>query len=128
MNAGTQRAEQRAMYVAADRRLADGAEFFKTHGRPIWAQYAVNMRAVLAVGNGDYAAAENCWSSPSKWPGPTVTSVNRRKSLANLAAVHTYLGYIAQAAKEYEALLPLLDRECTAVPIRGCCSGTMATR
>ena len=31
------------------------------------------------------------------------------KSLANLAAVHNFRGFIAQAAKEYEALLPLID-------------------
>ena len=109
MNAGTQRAEQRAMYAAADRRLADGAEFFKAHGRPIWSQYAVNMRAVLAVNVGDYAGAGTLLAQSVEMARSNNDVVEQAKSLANLAAVQTYLGYIAQAAKEYEALLPLID-------------------
>jgi len=109
MNAGTQRAEQSAMYAAADRRLADGAEFFKAHGRPIWAQYAVNMRAVLAANVGDYAGAGTLLAQSVELARSNNDVVEQAKSLANLAAVHSYLGYIAQAAKEYEALLPLID-------------------
>ena len=52
MNAGTQRAEQRALYANADRRLAEAADFFKSHAMPVRAQYATNMRAVLAVSIG----------------------------------------------------------------------------
>ena len=112
MNAGTQRAEQRAMYAAADRRLADGAEFFKAHGRcRCWAQYAVNMRAVLAVSIGDYAGAGTLLAQSVEMARANNDVVEQAKSLANLAAVHTYLGFIAQAAKEYEALLPLIDAQ-----------------
>ena len=111
MNAGTQRAEQRAMYAAADRRLADGAEFFKTHGRRVWAQYAVNMRAVLAASTGDYAASGKLLEQSVEMARANGDISEQARSLSNLAAVHTYLGYIAQAAKEYEALLPLLDAE-----------------
>ena len=58
MKAGTQRAEQNALYGSADRRLADAAEYFTSRGQPVRAQYAVNMRAVRAVNIGDYAAAD----------------------------------------------------------------------
>ena len=59
MNAGTQRAEQRALYAGADRRLADAAEYFGSHALPVRAQYATNMRAVLAVSTTDYATGGN---------------------------------------------------------------------
>jgi tetratricopeptide (TPR) repeat protein len=111
MNAGTQRAEQRAMFAAADRRLAYGAEFFKTHGRRIWAQYAVNMRAVLAVSTGDYVASGKLLEQSVSMARANSDVSEEARSLANLAAVHTYLGYIAQAAKEFEALLPLLNAQ-----------------
>jgi CHAT domain-containing protein/tetratricopeptide (TPR) repeat protein len=109
MNAGTQRAEQSAMYAAADRRLADGVQFFKTHGRRISAQYSVNMRAVLAVNIGDYTGAGSLLAQSVEMARANDDDVAQAKSLGNLAAVHTYLGYIAQAAKEYEALMPLVD-------------------
>jgi tetratricopeptide (TPR) repeat protein len=111
MNAGTQRAEQHAMYIAADRRLADGAGFFKTHERKIWAQYAVNMRAVLAVSTGEYLAGGKLLEQSVEMARANDDVSEQAKSLANLAAVHIYLGYIAQAAREYEALLPLLDSQ-----------------
>ena len=109
MKAGTQRAEQRAMFAAADRRLSDGAEFFKTHEGRIWAQYAVNMRAVLAASTGDYVASGKLLEQSVVMAKANGDVSEQAKSLANLAAIHTYLGYIAQAAKEYEALLPLID-------------------
>ena len=49
MNASTQRAEQRALYDGADRRLAEAAEYFGSHDMPVNAEYAVNMRGVRAV-------------------------------------------------------------------------------
>jgi CHAT domain-containing protein len=111
MNTGTQRAEQRAMFAAADKRLADGAEYFKTHGRPIWAQYAVNMRAVLTVSTGDYAAGAKLLKQSVEMARANDDVSEQAKSLANLGAVDTYLGYIAQAAREYEVLFPLLDAQ-----------------
>jgi tetratricopeptide (TPR) repeat protein len=111
MNATTQRAEQRALYATADRRLADGAEYFKAHGRPIWVQYAVNMRAVLAVSTGDYEAGGKFLEQSVAMARANDDVSEQAKSLANLAAVHTFQGYTAQAAKEFEALLPLLDAQ-----------------
>jgi hypothetical protein len=57
MNAGTQRAEQRALYASADRRLKAAVDFFQSHAMPVRAQYATNMRAVLAVSTTDYDSA-----------------------------------------------------------------------
>jgi tetratricopeptide (TPR) repeat protein len=111
MNAGTQRAEQRAMNAAADRRLADGARFFMAHEGRVWAQYAVNMRAVLAASTGDYVSSGKLLEQSVAMARTNGDISEQARSLANLAAVHTYLGYIAQAAKEYEALLPLLDSQ-----------------
>ncbi|HYJ42231.1 MAG TPA: CHAT domain-containing tetratricopeptide repeat protein, partial [Steroidobacteraceae bacterium] len=111
MNAGTQRAEQRALYANADRRLADAAEFFKSHALRIRAQYAVNMRAVLAVNLGEYTDAASLLAQSAEMARINEDVAEQAKSLGNLAAVHTYLGYIAQAAQEYEALLPLIDPE-----------------
>jgi len=109
MNAGTQRAEQHALYASADRRLADAAEFFASHALPVRAQYAVNMRAVRAISVGDYAAAEKLLAQSVDMARANQDVSEQARSLANLAAVHNLLGYIAQAAQEYEALLPLID-------------------
>jgi len=114
MSADTQRAEQRAMYAAADRRLSEGAEFFKKIGRPVRAQYAVNMRAVLVGSMGDYSGAGKLLEESVEMARANGDVGEQTRSLTNLAVVHTYLGYIAQAAKEYEALLPLLDPQAQA--------------
>jgi len=116
MNAGTQRAEQRALYVGADRRLADAAEFFKTHALPVRAQYATNMRAVLAISRGEYAEAAALLANSTEMARANKDVAEEARSLGNLAAVHIYLGFIAQAAKEYEALLPLLDPQLQPYP------------
>jgi len=114
MSADTQSAEQRAMYAAADRRLSEGAEFFKKNGRPVRAQYAVNMRAVLAGSMGNYTGAGKLLEESVEMARVNGDVGEQTRSLTNLAVVHTYLGYIAQAAKEYEALLPLLDPQAQA--------------
>ena len=111
MNATEQRAEQRAMYATADRRLAEGADFFRAHGRPIWVQNAVIMRAVLAVSTGDYDSGGKLLQQSVDMARANNDVSEQAKSLANLAAVHTFQGYTAQAAKEFEALLPLLDAQ-----------------
>ncbi len=46
---------QRALYDAADRRLAEAAEFFGKRGLPMSAEYAVNMRGVRAIYLGEDA-------------------------------------------------------------------------
>jgi len=110
MNADTQRAEQKALFAESDRRLADAATFFNQHGLPVRAQYAVNMRAVRAVSVGDYATAADLFSRAVEMARANQDVREEARSLGNLAAVHIYLGYMSQAAREYEALLPLTDK------------------
>ncbi|HEU5137210.1 MAG TPA: CHAT domain-containing tetratricopeptide repeat protein [Steroidobacteraceae bacterium] len=109
MNAGTQRAEQRALYAGADRRLADAAEYFASHGLPVRAQYAINMRAVLAASTADYTAATTLLARSTEMARANGDVAEEARSLGNLAAIHNFLGLIAQAAREYEELLPLID-------------------
>jgi len=109
MNAGTQRAEQRALYSNADRRLAEAAAYFESHSMPVRAQYATNMRAVLAVSTTDYDSGTKLLERSIEMARANNDVAEHAKSLGNLAAIHNFRGYIAQAAKEYEALLPLLD-------------------
>jgi len=109
MNAGTQRAEQRALYAGADRRLADAAEFFANHALPVRAQYATNMRAVLAASTTDYDAATRLLARSIEMARANNDIAEQAKSLNNLAAIHTFRGFIAKGAEEYEALLPLID-------------------
>src|SRR5882672_9576731 len=111
MNAGTQRAEQNALYGIADRRLADAADFFLAHKLPVRAQYAVNMRAVRAVNVGDYAAADKLLSQAIEMARANRDVAEEVKALGNLASLHNFRGFMAQAAQEYEALLPLIDRD-----------------
>ena len=109
MNAGTQRSEQRALYGSADRRLALAIEFFRAHAMPMREQSATNLRAVLAVSNTDYAAATTLLERSIELARANNDVAEEANSLGNLAAVHNYLGFLAQAAREYEALLPLVD-------------------
>jgi CHAT domain-containing protein/tetratricopeptide (TPR) repeat protein len=111
MNAGTQRAEQHSMYESADRRLKDAAAFFSAHGRPVQAEYAVNMRAVRALGVGDDTAGESLLKQAVQMARDNHDVGEQAKSLANLATLHNMRGYIAQAAQEYEALMPIFDRD-----------------
>jgi CHAT domain-containing protein/tetratricopeptide (TPR) repeat protein len=110
MKADTQRAEQRALYAEVDRRLADSAKFFTARKLGIRAEYAVNMRAVRAVSMGDYESAAPLFRQAVEMARTNEDVREQAQSLANLAAVHIYLGHVAQAAQEYEALLPLIDR------------------
>jgi tetratricopeptide (TPR) repeat protein len=109
MNAGTQRAEQRALYASADRRLAKAVDFFQRYSMPVRAQYATNMRAVLAVSTADYDTGTTLLERSIEMARANNDIAEQAKSLGNLAAVHNYRGFMAQAAKEYEALLPLID-------------------
>ena len=111
MKADTQRAEQAALYASADRRLAHAAEFFAQRNLPIRAQYAVNMRAVRAVNVGDYDTAASLFSRAAGMARANSDIQEEARSLANSAAVDIYRGYMSQAAQEYEALLPLLDKK-----------------
>ncbi len=109
MNAGTQRAEQRALYASADRRLADAVEYFKSHAMPVRAQYATNMRAVLAVSTTDYDQGAALLAASIEMAKANEDVAEQARSLGNLAAVHNFRGFIAQSAQEYEALMPLID-------------------
>ncbi|HEU4778594.1 MAG TPA: CHAT domain-containing tetratricopeptide repeat protein [Steroidobacteraceae bacterium] len=111
MNAGTQRAEQSALYAAADRRLTQAGEFFVKRDLLVRAHYAVNMRAVRAVHIGEYAAAELLLARAVDFAQTNRDTGEMAKSLGNLAAVHNRLGFMAKAASEYEALLPLVDEK-----------------
>jgi tetratricopeptide (TPR) repeat protein len=111
MNAGTQSAEQRALYEAADRRLKDAAQFFGEHGQPLRAAYAVNMRGIRALNVGAYEEAAALFSQAVEMARTNEDQTEQAKSLANLAWVHNRRGFIAQAAGEYAALLPMVDRE-----------------
>ena len=58
---------------------------------------------------GDYEAAGKLLAQSVEMARANSDVGEQAKSLANLAGVHILLGFIAQAAKEYEALLPLID-------------------
>jgi CHAT domain-containing protein len=111
MDAGTQRAEQSAMYAGVDRRLAEAARFFTEHGLPVRAEYAVNMRAVRGVNVGDYASAATLFGQAVEMARSNHDVAEEAKALSNLASIHIYQGHVAQAAREYEALMPLVDRK-----------------
>ena len=111
MTASRQSAEQRAMYEGADRRLHDAAQFFTAHSLPVRAAYAVNMRGIRALNVGDYAAAERYFSQAVEMARANQDIGEEARSLANLAWVHNLQGHIAQAASEYEALLPMVEKD-----------------
>lgn len=111
MDADTQRAEQKAMYASVDRRLAESADFFAAHALPVHAEYAVNMRAVRAINVGDYATSEKLFSQAVAMTRANHDVAEEAKSLANLAAIHLYQGQIVQAAREYAALVPMVDKK-----------------
>jgi CHAT domain-containing protein len=109
MNAGTQRAEQRALYANADRRLAEAADYFGKHALPVRAQYATNMRGVLAASTADYDGAVKLLARSVEMARANSDVAEMARSLGNLAFIHDMRGFIVQAAAEYEALLPLID-------------------
>jgi CHAT domain-containing protein/tetratricopeptide (TPR) repeat protein len=111
MDAGTQRAEQSALYEAADRRLKEAAEFFTANQLPIRAAYAVNMRGIRALNVGADELGVQLLSQAVEMARANDDVAEQAKSLANLAWAHRLNGYVAQAAEEYAALLPLVDPE-----------------
>jgi tetratricopeptide (TPR) repeat protein len=111
MNASTQTAAQRALYAAADRRLIGAEKFFEQHRLPINAEYVVNMRGVRAVYRGEYDDAMKFFTRAIAMARANQDAGEELKSLANLAWVHYSLGFIAEAAREYSELLPLIERD-----------------
>lgn len=111
MNAGTQRAEQAALYESADRRLVAAGEYFEANAQPIRAAYAVNMRGIGALYVGNYEEAGKFFARAVEMARANQDVAEQAKALSNLAWIHNRLGYIAQAADEYEALLPMIERD-----------------
>ena len=109
MNAGTQKAEQRALNAAADRRLEQASEYFASHDMPLRAAYAVNFRGVRALNVGENAEAGTLFARALAMARANQDVVEEMRSLNNLAWVHRLQGFVSQAASEYQALLPLLD-------------------
>jgi CHAT domain-containing protein/Tfp pilus assembly protein PilF len=69
------------------------------------------MRGIRALNVGAYEEAGELFSSAVEMARANEDVAEQAKSLANLAWVHRLRGFIAQAAEEYEALLPMVDRE-----------------
>ncbi len=111
MKASTQRAEQRALYEGADRRLREAAEYFSEHGLGVRRAYAVNMRGIRALSVGDYEEAGKFFEAAVGISEENRDVREQANSLANLAWVHNRRGYIARAAQEYAAVLPMNERE-----------------
>ncbi len=111
LDAGTQRAEQKSMYEAADRRLADATAFFVEHDQPARAAYASNFRGVRAtnLGADDQAAAH--FARALELARAAEDMAEQVKALMNLAWTHRAQGLVQQAADEYAALLPLMDAQ-----------------
>lgn len=111
MNASTQGAEQRALYDGADRTLAASARFFAEHSLPVSAAYAVNMRGIRGFNEGKFEEAAGYFAEAVKLARANRDPGQEALALANVAWMHNRLGYIAQATAEYEALLPLIEKE-----------------
>lgn len=111
MKASTQRAEQRALYGAANRRLEEAAGYFTAHQLAIRAAYAVNMRGLSALYVGDYEKSAELFARAAGMARENHDQGEQARSLANLAWAHNRLGYIARAAREYAELMPLVERD-----------------
>jgi tetratricopeptide (TPR) repeat protein len=109
MNANTQRAEQRSLYGAADRRLAEAVKYFDEHRLPLRAAYASNLRGIRAVNLGDQDDAAAHFSKALELSRASQDVAEQVRSTTNLAWTHRLQGHIRQAAEEFKSLLPLLD-------------------
>lgn len=109
LDAGTQRAEQKSLYDAADRRLLDATQFFVERRLPARAAYANNLRGVRALNLGaDDQAAEH-FARALELARAAADMAEQVKALMNLAWAHRLQGQVRQAADEYASLLPLVD-------------------
>ena len=111
MDASRQGAEKRAMFDDAARRLRTSAGYFAGHALPIRAAYAVNMRGLHALYTDDYDNAGRLFAQAVEMTRANADAREQAIALANLAWVHNRRGFIAQAASEYEALLPMIEKE-----------------
>ena len=111
MVADTQRAQQKALNASVDQRLADTTAFFTSRGMLLHALYGTNLRISRAVNGGDYVLAEKLLSEALTMSRSASDVASEATILANLAAVHIYVGKITQAAREYEELSSMIDRK-----------------
>ncbi len=111
LDASTQRAEQKSLYEAADRRLTRAADFFLAHAQPARAAGATNYRGVRAVHLGANDLAARHFARALELARTGGDRAEQSKALMNLAWTHRSQGQVSQAAKEYESLLPLMDAQ-----------------
>lgn len=111
LDASTQRAEQKSLYEAADRRLAGAEKFFVASENPARAAAAVTLRGVRAFSLGDESRAAGHFSRALELARAGGDRAEQAKALMNLAWVHRLQGQVRQAADEYESLMPMLDAQ-----------------
>jgi CHAT domain-containing protein len=111
MSAGAQRAEQRALYAAADQSLALAGEYFTARKLMLRAQSAVNQRGIRAFYEGNYEEAAAFFQQAVNLARSNRDPGEEALSLMNLAWMHNRLGLVVQAAREYEHLLPLIEKD-----------------
>jgi tetratricopeptide (TPR) repeat protein len=111
MSAGAQRAEQRALYSAADKSFALAAEYFTGRKLMMRAQFAVNQRGIRAYFEGGYAEAAQFFQQAVDLARANQDPGEESRALTNLAWMHNRLGHVVQAASEYERLLPLIEKD-----------------
>ena len=109
LSAVTERAQRTALLESADRRLAEAASYFAAHDEALDAANAVNLRGVRALSAGDEEQALALFSSARDQAAANADPGLSIKALNNLAWLSNRRGEIARAAREYEALLPLLE-------------------
>jgi CHAT domain-containing protein/tetratricopeptide (TPR) repeat protein len=111
MKADTQRAEQRALFVAADRMAQAAQKYFHDHGQRSDEMYATTARGVRHMYAGEYDEAGKYFTSALTLSRAGHDKLGETASLNNLGWMHDRRGEMASAAEIYERLLPLVDRE-----------------
>jgi CHAT domain-containing protein/tetratricopeptide (TPR) repeat protein len=111
MKADTQRAEQRALFVAADRMAQAAQRYFHEHGQRSDEMYATTARGVRHMYAGEYDEAGKYFSSALELSRAEHDTLGETASLNNLGWMHDRRGEMASAADIYERLLPLVDRD-----------------
>jgi CHAT domain-containing protein/tetratricopeptide (TPR) repeat protein len=111
LGAEDQRAAQRALYAAADRSLAAAARYFGQRRLPLNEQYAVNMRGIRAYYQAHIEEAAAYFLRAAEMARDNRDPGEEARALSNLAWMNRRLGLLAQAAGEYERLIPLIEKD-----------------
>jgi CHAT domain-containing protein/tetratricopeptide (TPR) repeat protein len=111
MNPATQRSEQKSLHDAAERRLAQAAQYFEQEGLWLRAAYTANLRGALALNVGDDDSAATHFAHALDLANSSADIAGQVRAKANLAWSRRLQGFVAQAAEQYGSLLPLLDPE-----------------